>query len=197
VGLVLRRQTVSLLFDYGNFDAAALALTSDTLAFFLLGTAAHSMNVILARAFYSGHDTRTPVMVAVASVAINVAISVATVGALGLSGLALGIAVGGWLEAIVLAFLLWRRSAAIDMASLVAAMGIFAVGAVLAGGVAFGTVRLTEVSLGTDPGKLGLLLQVGLATFSAAATYLLYSRLVRAPELPRALGLIRSAVGRG
>ena len=197
VGLVLRRQTVSLLFDYGNFDAAALALTSDTLAFFLLGTAAHSMNVILARAFYSGHDTRTPVMVAVASVAVNVAISVATVGALGLSGLALGIAVGGWLEAIVLAFLLWRRSAAIDMASLVAAMGIFAVGAVLAGGVAFGTVRLTEVSLGTDPGKLGLLLQVGLATFSAAATYLLYSRLVRAPELPRALGLIRSAVRRG
>ncbi|MBA3796242.1 MAG: hypothetical protein H0X20_03300, partial [Chloroflexi bacterium] len=109
---------------------------------------------------------------------------------------ALGIAVGGWLEAIVLAFLLWRRSAAIDMASLVAAMGIFAVGAVLAGGVAFGTVRFTEVTLGTDPGKLGLVLQVGLATLTAAATYLLYSRLVRVPELPRALGLIRSALQR-
>jgi putative peptidoglycan lipid II flippase len=197
VGLVLRRQTVNLLFDYGNFDAAALALTSDTLAFFLLGTAAHSMNVILARAFYSGQDTRTPVTVAIASVVANVAISVATVGFLGLSGLALGIAVGGWLEAIVLALLLWRRSASIDMGSLVTALGIFSVGALLAGAVAFGTVRLTELGLGTDPGKAGLVLQVGLATLAAAAVYLLYSRVVRVPELPRTLGLIRSAFRRG
>ncbi len=197
VGLVLRRQTVSLLFDYGNFDAQALALTSDTLAFFLLGTAAHSLNVILARAFYSGQDTRTPVFVAVASVAVNVVISVSTVGFLGLSGLALGIALGGWLEATVLAFLLWRRSASLDMGSLITALGVFAVGALLAGGVAFGTVRLTELGLGTDPGKPGLLLQVALATTAAAVTYLLYGRAVRAPELDRSLGLIRSAVRRG
>lgn len=197
VGLVLRRQTVSLLFDYGNFDAQALALTSDTLAFFLLGTAAHSLNVILARAFYSGQDTRTPVFVAVASVAVNVVISVSTVGFLGLAGLALGIALGGWLEATVLAFLLWRRSAALDMGSLITALGVFAVGALLAGGVAFGTVRLTEFGLGTDPGKPGLLLQVVLATAAAAVTYLLYSRAVRVPELDRSLGLVRSAVRRG
>ncbi|MBA3307244.1 MAG: murein biosynthesis integral membrane protein MurJ [Chloroflexi bacterium] len=197
VGLVLRRQTVSLLFDYGNFDAQALALTSDTLAFFLLGTAAHSMNVILARAFYSGQDTRTPVTVAVASVVVNVAISVATVGFLGLPGLALGIALGGWLEATVLAFLLWRRSASLDMGALIMAMGIFGIGALLAGVVAFATVRLTELGLGIDPGKPGLLLQVGLASATAAVTYLLYSRAVRVPELPRALGLIRSALRRG
>ena len=101
------------------------------------------------------------------------------------------------LSAIVLALLLWRRSASIDMRSLVTALGIFSVGALLAGAVAFGTVRLTELGLGTDPGKAGLVLQVGLATLAAAAVYLLYSRVVRVPELPRTLGLIRSAFRRG
>lgn len=197
VGLVLRRQVVSLLFGYGNFDARALGLTSDALAVFLLGTAAHSLNVILSRAFYSAQDTRTPVTVALLSVAVNVAVSLATVGVLGLAGLALGIAVGGWVEAAMLALLLWRRSSAVPMAPVVRAVAIFGVGAVLAGATALGVVRIIDAVIGTDPGKLALLGEAVLATIAAGAVYLVYSRAVRAPELPRALGLLRSAVRRG
>jgi len=197
VGFVLRGQIVSLLFDYGSFDARSLALTADTLAFFLLGTAAHSMNVILARAFYSRQDTRTPVIIALLSVTINVVVSLLTVGWLGLSGLALGIATGGWIEASLLAVLLWRRAPAVDMRALLWALGAFGVGALLAGGAALATVLAWGLFVTPAAGKLALLLQVFSATLVAGLVYLVYSRIVRAPEPSRTLALMRSALRRG
>ena len=112
VGMVERRQVVAVLFG-GGFDARGISLTADTLLFFFIGLPAHAMIVVLARAFYSGQDTRTPVIAAILAVVVNVVVSVATVGSLGLSGLALGIAVGAWFEAILLAVLLWQRTPAL------------------------------------------------------------------------------------
>jgi putative peptidoglycan lipid II flippase len=91
VGIVLRRQVVALLFDFG-FDDRALDLTANTLSFLLIGLAGHSLVVVLARSFYAGQDTRTPVITAVAEVAVSITVALATVGTLGLSGLALGLA---------------------------------------------------------------------------------------------------------
>ena len=50
VGMVERRQIVALLFS-GGFDARGVSLTADTLLFFLIGLTAHSLIVVLARAF--------------------------------------------------------------------------------------------------------------------------------------------------
>jgi putative peptidoglycan lipid II flippase len=197
VGIVVRRQVVVLLFGYGNFDADALALTADTLLFFLGGLAGHSMIVVLARAFYSGQDTRTPVIAAIMSVVVNVTVSIATVGTLGLAGLALGIALGAWVEAGFLGVLLWKRNPSTALGSLLRPFLVFGVGAVLAGIAAFAVVRATESLLGVDPGKVALLLQVVAATAAAATTYVLYSRALAIPELPQALALARSGLRRG
>ena len=64
VGIVARDEVVDLLFGWG-FDEEALAATAAALGIFLIGLPAHAMNVILARAFYSGKDTITPVTVAI------------------------------------------------------------------------------------------------------------------------------------
>ncbi len=118
VGIVSRDQIVDLLFGWG-FDSETLATTAAALGVFLLGLPAHAMNVILTRAFYSGKDTITPVTVAVVSVGVNVAVSVATVSTLGISGLALGIVFGAWFEAITLTALLRRRHASVELAPIV------------------------------------------------------------------------------
>jgi len=44
---------------------------------------------------------------------------------------------------------------------------------------------------------LSSVLQVAVGGLAAGAVYLLYSRLVRLPELPRAIGLVRQALLRG
>jgi peptidoglycan biosynthesis protein MviN/MurJ (putative lipid II flippase) len=134
--------------------------------------------------------------VAIGSVAVNVAVSVATVGALGLSGLALGIAIGGWSETVVLSAILRRRTPAVALLP-IATGGVLSFGGGVLAGLAAGAVAGAMdplLHVGVRGAALAELMVGGAA---AAATFLLYSRLVRIPELPRAFGLLRSALHRG
>lgn len=196
VGIVLRRQGVTLLFDYG-LDEQAISLTADTLSFLLLGLAAHSMVVILTRSFYSGQDTRTPVFTALGDMVVAITIGAATVGSLGLSGIALGLSAGAWFEVTALGFLLWRRTPGAGIETVIRPMVVFLVGAVLAGLAALGVVRVTDSLIGADPGKVALLGQVLAATVVAALVYAIYTRLLRIPELDFTVNMIRSSLRRG
>ncbi|MGI8928028.1 MAG: murein biosynthesis integral membrane protein MurJ [Candidatus Limnocylindrales bacterium] len=196
VGIVLRRQGVTLLFDYG-LSAEAISLTADTLSFLFLGLAAHSLVIVFARAFYSGHDTRTPVITALFDMLISVVIGVATVGTLGLSGIALGLAAGAWAEASALGILLWRRTPGAGLEGILRPLLLFVVGAVLAGVAALIVVRLTDPMIGPEPGKLALLGQVVAATVGGAAVYGIYTRALRIPELSQSIDLVRSMLRRG
>ncbi|MEX2546304.1 MAG: lipid II flippase MurJ, partial [Chloroflexota bacterium] len=196
IGIVLRRQGVTLLFDYG-LDQDAISLTADTLSFLFLGLAAHSLVIVFARAFYSGHDTRTPVITAVFDMVICVVIGVATVGTLGLSGIALGLAVGAWGEASALGILLWRRTPGAGLEGILQPLLLFIGGAVLAGLAALIVVRLTDPIIGPDPGKLALLGQTVAATIGGGAVYVLYTRALRIPELGQSIELVRSLLRHG
>jgi len=192
VGIVARDEVVDLLFGWG-FDEEALAATAGALGVFLIGLPAHAMNVILARAFYSGKDTITPVSVAIVSVGVNVTISILAVGTFGIQGLALGIALGAWFEAITLTLLLRRKHASVAARSVVRGGALSLVGAVLAG-----LVAAVMLSLGLVPDDLSRVLTLVLELVAASAAglgvYLLYSRLVHLPELPRVIALGRSAL---
>jgi putative peptidoglycan lipid II flippase len=196
VGIVLRREAVTLLFNYGRFDERAIQLTSDTLLFFLVGLAAHSLIAILARAFYADKDTRTPVLAAVLAVVVNVVVSVATFGNLGLQGLALGIAIGAWVEAAVLTLLLHRRMEGVGLESLGGALAQFSLGAVLAGLAAAIVVQLAQGTVGSDPGKVAILGLSAAAFGAAAAVYLVYSRLLHIPELSSTVAILRDLLVR-
>lgn len=195
-GIALREPAVALLFEYGHFDQQAVASSAATLMVFLLGLAGHAMIVVLARAFYAGKDTRTPVAAAILSVVVNVVISILTVGRLGLAGLALGIAAGAWFESILLLILLDRRTPDFHLAPLARSACGFAVGAIAAGAAAAGALGVAERVL--VPGdKLVLLGEAGFAFALAGLVFAAYSWLLKIPELGGTLGLVRSALRRG
>ncbi|HYM84944.1 MAG TPA: murein biosynthesis integral membrane protein MurJ [Candidatus Dormibacteraeota bacterium] len=173
VGIALHEQVVTLAFGYGRFgsDLSALALTSETLLIFLVGLPAHSLIAIQARAFYARQDTRTPVLAAVLAVVINVVVSVLTVGSLGLRGLALGIALGAWAEAVVLAVVLDRRGVGPGIAAESATWTLFAALAGLAGLAAWAVTLAFGAAVGASPGKPLLLVEATVATLVAIAVY--------------------------
>ncbi len=195
IGIVLRRQGVTLLFGYG-LDEHAISLTADTVSFLLLGLAGHSLVVILTRAFYSGHDTRTPVFTALLDMVVFTVVAVATTGSLGLSGIALGLSAGGWAEAGALAVLLWRRMPGVGVESVVRPLVLFVVGAILAGLATLAVVRLTDPVIGPSPGKVALLLQVLAAGGVGALVYAVYTVVLRIPELEESIAMIRSLLRR-
>ena len=197
VGIVLSDQTIRVLFPKST--PLEVAATAATLAVFLLGLPAHAMNVILARGFYAGRDTRTPVIVALGSVVVNIVVSLATYETLKLQGLALGIALGGWFEAIILTILLNRRTPAFALRPFLRSV-TFLGGAVLAALAAWAVAgvmpRITVDSV-TISLWVTAVVQLLAGSIAALLVYLVYSRLVRIPELPRAIGLARSALRRG
>ena len=107
--IVLRSEIVTLLFGYGRFDERGVTLTAAVLMCLSFALASESLIAILARAFYASRDTLTPVAAAVLAVILNVSLAVVLVGPLGLAGIGVAIAVGSWVEALVLLVILNRR----------------------------------------------------------------------------------------
>ncbi|MEI8334859.1 MAG: murein biosynthesis integral membrane protein MurJ [Chloroflexota bacterium] len=195
-GIVLRRQVITLLFDYGQFDAQAVDLTSDALFFFLLGLASESLLVILARAFYAGRDTRTPVIAAIIAVVVNVTIAIVTIGPLGLPGLALGLAVGSWIETVILVAILRLRVAGFSVSELIDAGIRSGIAALVGGIVTFFVARGVETALGPTLSKPELAIQVVLAGGLGTLAVVGVAVVLRIPELPSILGLMRDALRR-
>ena len=86
--LLLRAQIVRVVYGSGKFDWTATIRTADTLAFFTLSMFASALIPLLARVFYALKDTKTPLLAAVISAAVNIFFCAAFRGPFGVAGLA-------------------------------------------------------------------------------------------------------------
>jgi putative peptidoglycan lipid II flippase len=74
--LILARPIVALLFQSGSeFDAGSTALVAWALTWYAAGLVGHAVVEIVSRAFYAVHDTRTPVAIGAAAMALNLLLS--------------------------------------------------------------------------------------------------------------------------
>jgi putative peptidoglycan lipid II flippase len=202
LGIVLREHVVELLLGYGRFDAAAVHLTADTLALFLIGLTAHSLIAVLARAFYARQDTRTPTVAAILAVVLNGVLAIALVGSLGLPAIGLAIAIAAWSEAIALLIWLRRREPSFDVAGvasvalrclLAAAVAAAVVGVALAGTSLGDLGTIDADSLG---GKLTILAVAAVATGVGLAIYAGATFALRVHELRTLFGITLDLVRR-
>ncbi|MBI4039782.1 murein biosynthesis integral membrane protein MurJ [Candidatus Daviesbacteria bacterium] len=90
--IVLRIPAVRLVFGASRFDWEATVLTGRTLAFLSLGLASQAIVLLLVRGFYAMKDTKTPVIVSVVTVTLNIILSVVFVQVLHLEVWSLGLA---------------------------------------------------------------------------------------------------------
>lgn len=188
--LVLRRPLVRLLFERGEFSAESTAATAEALLFFALGLASACLTEIVLRAFYALHDTRTPVLVGVAIVALNIALGAGLQQILGFAGLALSFSCTNTLETGALLVLLRRKMGPIEGKALLGS-GLRSLGAAALGAVVVSlAIPAAEQFL---PG-MGLLVQfvrlAGLALLGGGL-YLGAALLLRSPEVGEAWALLR------
>lgn len=112
--MVLGQPIVSLLFERGSFTPADTAATAAALVFYAPGLIGYSMVKIAVPSFYAIHETRTPVLVSLVTVAFNITLSLTLVNVLGYRGLALGTAVSSILNALLLLWALQKRLGGLD-----------------------------------------------------------------------------------
>ncbi len=116
VGLILLAQPiVRLLLQRGAFGPESTTATAWALAFFAVGLVGHAVIEIVTRAFYALKNTKTPVVIGVAAMAVNIGLSwlllnlFARCGWPPYGGLALANSIAVLLEMVVLLALLRLR----------------------------------------------------------------------------------------
>ena len=182
VAVALPEAIVALLFQRGHFDAAATARTASVLRFYSLGLWAYCGVQVVTRAFYAQEDTRTPVRIATAMVALNLGLNLTLVWTMRESGLALATAVSSAANLAILLIILRRRLGAIGGAGLAAS----AVRSLAAAAVAYLGCRHALALTGAHWPLHGWTRTVALVfipMFAAGALFLAAARLLRMREL--------------
>ena len=90
--IVLRIPVVRLVFGADLFSWDDTVLTGRTVAYFAIGLAAQSVVLLLVRGFYAMKDTKTPVLVSLSSIGLNIILSLVFILVLKLGVWSLGLA---------------------------------------------------------------------------------------------------------
>lgn len=106
--MVIRHETVFILFQRGRFDASATALTAHLLLFLLLGAFAFSAQSVVVRGYYALQNTLFPALLGTAAVILSVPVFMLGMAKMGASGVALGVSVSAFMQ-VALLYVCWNR----------------------------------------------------------------------------------------
>ena len=110
VGLIIMREPIiQFLFQHSNFTAEDTTRTASALVFYGMGLLSFVWVKVSVSGFYAVQNTVTPVVVASASMLLNIMLNCVLVGPMGFQGLALATSISFTVNFIFLYFLLCER----------------------------------------------------------------------------------------
>jgi len=109
---ILAEPIIRVLFEHGRFGPDDTARTAGALAAYALGLPAFMLVKALTPGFFAREDTRTPLYIALISIALNVGLNAAFIFGTNLAqvGIALASSLSGWINALLLAAVLLSRT---------------------------------------------------------------------------------------
>jgi putative peptidoglycan lipid II flippase len=177
--ILLGRPLLALLYQGGAFDEAATAAVYATLRMYALGLTAHVCLELAARAYFAQKDTITPLLLAIGSAVLNVALGLLLMRPLGAPGLALANSVAVTLEVVALLFFLRPRLGGVEGREAAGQLlRVLGATAVMAGAVAAALAAGQSLGLGT-------LMALAVAGAAGAGAYLAAAAVLRVRELGR------------
>jgi putative peptidoglycan lipid II flippase len=187
VGLILLHvPIIQVLFERGEFTADSTAMTSWSLLFFAIGLSAFAMMKIIIQAFYALHDTRTPVMVAAASLAVSITLNFIFFRPLQNGGPALATSLAAVFDTVVLVWIFRKRHGRLALRSVVASALKF-LGAAAA--MALVVCYMIDYPNLHDGDRMQRAAALGLTIALATGTYFATAWLLRVGELREVLGM--------
>jgi putative peptidoglycan lipid II flippase len=182
---ILARPIVTTLYESGKFTSESTNLVSITVLCFSFGLVSYGMVEILTRGFYALHDTKTPVIIALVTVGLNLVLSMFLIGPLQQGGLALALALSTTGEMILLYWFLTRQIGPLapgDSDSFLLTVFKIGIAADLMGIVLLVGLRVLQVPL-ENGGKLGALLVTILLVGIGGAVYAGTAYMLKLEEL--------------
>ena len=106
--MVLRHETVLMLFQRGRFDAAATEMTARVLVCLMAGAFAFAAQTVVVRGYYATQNTIFPAVYGTISVLASIPLYYLGLTQMGITGVALAMSLSAAFQVILL-FVLWNR----------------------------------------------------------------------------------------
>ncbi|MBU1046057.1 murein biosynthesis integral membrane protein MurJ [Patescibacteria group bacterium] len=201
---ILRAQVVRIIFGTGRFSWSDTRLTSACLALFSLSLFAYGLGLLLSRAFYATHDTKTPTLITLATVLVNIilcfsfvyalknqgcfqsfmseALKLKGLGDISIVGLPLAYSISGIIQFVLLFTFLHKKIGSAKKRGIIQTAKKTIMATLPAVIVAYFSLRLFALFLNTAT-FVGILFQTVGAGIIGFLTYLLISVLIKSEEM--------------
>jgi putative peptidoglycan lipid II flippase len=107
--MVIAEPIIATLFEHGEFSAASTQAVYPALMAYGAGLPAFVLIKVLVPGFYANHDTKTPFKIAAICMLINLALNLLLVEPMAHVGLALATTIAGWVNVVLMAWVLHKR----------------------------------------------------------------------------------------
>ena len=191
VFFVLGEDIVRLLLERGVMTGTSTELVASVLRFFMIGLLPFALFQLFLRAFYALQNTKTPFLVNVAALALNMAINVPMFMWLGVEGLAAGHASAYLFGSFLLGRLLSKRTGGLDRKRIMTSAARISAATIAMGIVVWASAASLRDLVGVES-FVDQILVVGIPVALGAAVYLGAAILLKVEEM----ALIRSLLGR-
>ncbi len=193
VGLILlRHPMINALWERGEFTEISTKGTADALLFYSIGLCAFAGIKVIAPAFYSLKDTKTPVKIGVYALILNVILNLVLIGPLGHGGLALATSLSAFFNVALLIFHIRKRLGPMGGKRIAISLLKFSFAAFIMGTAVFWTREIFFSTISSASVKIAVLFSlIALGVF----TFTLMSRLMKIDELDFVLKIVRKSKG--
>ena len=147
--ILLRAQIVRLILGYGLYDWNATRRTLTVFGILCVSLIAQGLIPIFARAFYAKEETKTPVIIGVLAIVLNIIVAVSIIKHAALLGLAIAFSVSSILHCAALAIMLEHRLKGFLTKTLLKNFLIYTLAAFIAGFALYITLYLVDALTGT------------------------------------------------
>ena len=191
--IVIRIPVVRLIFGASQFDWRATVLTGATLAYLSIGLAAQAVSLLLVRGFYALKDTRTPVLVSLSVVTVNIILSVYFITALKLEVWSIGLAysISAILSGILLFWTLHFKIGKFNLHNVLIPLGKMLMATIIMGVALYIPIKLLDQVIFDTTRTINLLILTGISSIFALSIYVALVWFMKVRELQTYADLLR------
>jgi putative peptidoglycan lipid II flippase len=186
------------IFGYGSTSAASARYLGEVFAVFSLGLLPYMLFQLLLRVFYSMHDSRTPALIGLAAMAVNIVANLAALAILPPKHVVAGLGAGFGLANLVGTVAAWRvlsrRIGGLDGREI--RTSLIKMHASAIPGMIFAIAVSLMVDVILPAGTLNGLVTVVLAGCGSLLLYVLFAKAFGVPELEDLTSTVKARLGR-
>lgn len=191
--IVIRIPVVRLVFGASQFDWEATVLTGATLALLAIGLSAQAVSLLLVRGFYALKDTKTPVIVSLIVVSVNIILSVYFITILKMEVWSIGLAnsISTVLSGVLLFWMLHFKVNKFNLNRVLVSLGKMLMSTIIMGVALYIPIKLLDQVIFDTTRTVNLLLLTSLSSIFALSVYVALVWFLKVRELLTFADLIK------